>query len=69
MRNTNKINYISKHLNKESLFPNDNTKPNIGEILLSVIIILSVLTLILETEKSIYENYQLTFILTSIVVL
>ena len=61
MRNTNKINYISKHLNKESLFPNDNTKPNIGEILLSVIIILSVLTLILETEKSIYENYQLTF--------
>ena len=61
MKYSKKIDYISKHLNIESLFPNDNTKPNIGEILLSVIIILSVITLILETEKTIYQNYQLIF--------
>lgn len=46
---------ISKALNVESLFPNDDTKPNIGGLLLSIIIILSVFTLILETEIIIYK--------------
>ena len=44
---------ISKMFNIESLFPNDETKPNLGELLLSIIIILSVFTLILETEQTI----------------
>ena len=54
---------ISKALNVESLFPNDDTKPNIGELLLSIIIILSVFTLILETEITIYQKYQDIFII------
>ncbi len=52
---------ISKSFNVESLFPNDETKPNIGEIILSIIIILSVITLILETEITIYQKHQTIF--------
>ena len=53
---------LSNYFNVESLFPNEETKPNLGELLLSVIIILSVTTLILETEKTIYEKYNSIFI-------
>ena len=51
----------SKNFNIESLFPNHNTKPNTGELVLSFIIVLSVISLIIETEKSIYEKYKFFF--------
>ena len=54
---------ISKTFNVECLFPNNETKPNVGELLLSIIIILSVFTLILETEQTIYKKYQNIFII------
>ena len=61
---TRSSNYLEilNNFNIESLFPNEKTKPNIGELVLSLIIILSVITLILETEKSIYEKYSSIFI-------
>ena len=51
----------SKNFNIESLFPNHNTKPNTGELVLSLIIVLSVISLIIETEQSIYEKYKFFF--------
>lgn len=52
---------ISKNFNIESLFPDDTTKPNIGELFLSFIIVMSVVSLILETEKTIYVNHKSIF--------
>ena len=52
---------ISKILNVESLFPDNSTKPNIGELFLSFIIVMSVVCLILETEKSIYVKNEAVF--------
>ena len=45
----------------ESLFPNHNTKPNTGELILGFIIIFSVISLIIETEQTIYLKYRLFF--------
>lgn len=52
---------ISKMFNIESLFPDDTTKPNIGELFLSFIIVMSVVCLILETEKTIYVKNEAIF--------
>ena len=52
---------ISKMFNIESLFPDDTTKPNIGELFLSFIIVMSVVCLILETEKTIYVKNKAIF--------
>ena len=52
---------ISKMFNIESLFPDDTTKPNFGELFLSCIIVISVVCLILETEKSIYVKNEAVF--------
>ena len=62
MANSNIFKKLYLNFNEESLFPNDNNNPNIGELLLSMVIILSVVTLIFETEKSIYEDYKTLFI-------
>ena len=43
------------------MFPNHNTKPNTGELVLSFIIVLSVISLINETEQSIYKKYKFFF--------
>ena len=55
------LNKFSKNFNIESLFPNHNTKSNLGELLLSFIIILSVVSLILETEDTINVKYKSVF--------
>ena len=52
---------ISKNFNVESLFPDLSMKPNIGELLLSFIIVMSVVCLILETEKTIYVKNEAIF--------
>ena len=54
-------NQLKKTFNIESLFPNHNTKPNTGELVLSFIIVLSVISLIIETEQSIYNKYKFFF--------
>lgn len=50
-----------KNFNIESLFPNHNTKPNTGELILSFIIVLSVISLIIETEQTIYLKHKFFF--------
>ena len=52
---------FTKYFNIESLFPNHDTKPNLGESILSSIIILSVLSLILETEETLYKKFTTMF--------
>ena len=54
-------NKLNKNFNIESLFPDHNTKSNLGELFLSCIIILSVVSLILETESTIHSKYQSFF--------
>lgn len=53
--------FIYKNFSKKSLFPAGENEPNLGELTLSVIIIFSSITLVLETEPTIYQKYTKVF--------
>jgi len=53
--------FIYKNFSKKSLFPTEKKEPNYGELTLSVIIIFSSITLVLETEPTIYQKYTKIF--------
>ena len=53
--------FIYENCNKKSLFPTEKKEPNLGELTLSVIIIFSSITLVLETESTIYQKYTKVF--------
>lgn len=55
--------FIYENFNRKSFFPIEKKEPNFGELLLSVVIIVSSITLILETEPTIYQKYTNVFII------
>ena len=53
--------FIYENFSKKSLFPTEKKEPNLGELALSAIIIFSSITLVLETEPTIYQKYTKVF--------
>jgi len=53
--------FIYENFSKKSLFPTAKKEPNLSELTLSAIIIFSSITLVLETEPTIYQKYTKVF--------